>query len=136
MARLFIDDRLVADEHFSDNLSRDEAQDDFSFDPPSLSDEKWHTLFLYDPDAPEGNYIHLFIHNIPGGEVTKGKVDLSYHPPRPPSGTHRYIFVVFEQQGKLPTALDIKRQGEGIRDLIKKHGLHMVASPVLFYVHK
>jgi Raf kinase inhibitor-like YbhB/YbcL family protein len=64
------------------------------------------TLLLEDPDAPAGLWIHWVVWNIqptstikensvPGTEGLNTDRKHGYHPPCPPSGTHRYIFKVF-----------------------------------------
>lgn len=59
--------------------------------------KKRYTLVMYDPDAPSPSFLHWLLVNIPGGLVTDADVVASYYPPSPPSGTHRYIFKVYEQ---------------------------------------
>jgi Raf kinase inhibitor-like YbhB/YbcL family protein len=63
-----------------------------------------------DPDAPMGDYIHWLIYNIPataseipqGGPLPAGAQEVlndfgkkAYGGPCPPSGTHRYFFVLY-----------------------------------------
>ena len=55
--------------------------------PPSVYIPPGHTLILYDPDAPGGTYIHWLVGK---------KTYLSYKPPSPPKGIHRYIFKLVE----------------------------------------
>jgi Raf kinase inhibitor-like YbhB/YbcL family protein len=63
-------------------------------------------LIVEDPDAPAGLWIHWVVWNIqptdtikensvPGAEGLNTAKKHGYHPPCPPSGTHRYIFKVF-----------------------------------------
>ena len=56
---------------------------------------------MYDPDAKNKDYIHFIDINIPKGNITNGQIILSYKQPTPPpkSGIHRYIFLLFEQNG-------------------------------------
>jgi len=62
-----------------------------------------YTLIMYDPDALAGNYFHWVVINIPDDNVSSGQQLLNYNPPAPPQGTgiHRYIFLVFEQGGRI-----------------------------------
>lgn len=74
-------------------------------------------LVLEDPDAPGGIFTHWILYNIPPAalQIPEGKIPLSaqeaandfnkkgYDGPKPPSGTHRYVFKLFA----LDTALDI-----------------------------
>lgn len=77
------------------------------------------TLIMHDPDAPrEGGWTHWLRFNIswnskdgtwsiregtePQGTAGKGTGgNLTYHGPRPPSGTHRYIFTLYALDRKL-----------------------------------
>ena len=71
---------------------------------------KSFALSCIDPDAPMGDFIHWFIYNIPatateipqGGplpadaqEVANDFGKKTYGGPCPPSGTHRYFFVIY-----------------------------------------
>lgn len=71
-------------------------------------------LIVEDPDAPNGVFDHWLVwnirpvskineHSLPGtsGDNSAGKS--GYHPPCPPSGSHRYIFKVYA----LDTTLDL-----------------------------
>lgn len=59
---------------------------------------KYYGLVLIDPDAVHGPRIHWAVINIPGNEIKKGEELFSYNGPAPPvgTGTHRYIFMLFE----------------------------------------
>lgn len=73
-------------------------------------------LILEDPDAPTGVFTHWILFNIAPAtlQILSGKKPLSaleaandfnkpeYGGPKPPSGTHRYVFKLFA----LDTALD------------------------------
>jgi len=98
-------------------------------------------LIMDDPDAPNGDWVHFILFNIPpdtrhlagsfkvsskpsplmkAGSNSAGKLD--YHGPCPPSGIHRYFFKLY--------ALDIVlSQPEGItkRELLKVMEGHIVA---------
>ena len=71
---------------------------------------KSFALSCIDPDAPMGDFIHWFIYNIPataaeiprGGPLPVSAQEASndfgkkaYGGPCPPSGTHRYFFVIY-----------------------------------------
>jgi Raf kinase inhibitor-like YbhB/YbcL family protein len=71
---------------------------------------KSFALSCIDPDAPMGDFIHWFIYNIPatateipqGGPLPAGAQEVAndfgkktYGGPCPPSGTHRYFFVIY-----------------------------------------
>lgn len=80
-------------------------------------------LILDDPDAPNGNWIHWVVFDIPmvskiDEDSVPGKQGMndfgriSYDGPYPPYGTHRYVFKVY--------ALDIKLN---LKEGINKAGL-------------
>ena len=60
---------------------------------------KLYTLIIHDPDAPVGNVVHWTVVNIKGSNMKSGKEIIKYKGPAPPSGsgTHHYIFLIFEQ---------------------------------------
>ena len=60
---------------------------------------KLYTLIIHDPDAPVGNVVHWTVVNIKGSDIKSGKEIIKYKGPAPPSGsgTHHYIFFIFEQ---------------------------------------
>lgn len=70
-----------------------------------------YTLIVHDPDAPAGNHLHWVVINIPGLNINKGVEVLSYKRPQPPikSGTHRYIFQLFQQTQKINKPITFKR---------------------------
>ncbi|KAH0811987.1 hypothetical protein GEV33_010805 [Tenebrio molitor] len=82
-------------------------------DPPSV---KWdaeadafYTLCMTDPDAPSRKnpkfreWHHWLVVNIPGNNLEQGEVLSGYIGSGPPKGTglHRYVFVVYKQNGKI-----------------------------------
>lgn len=74
----------------------------FSSDPDSM----W-TLLLTNPDGhftdQEAEYVHWFVGNIPGNNISKGECIVDYLQPFPPKGTgfHRMIFVLYKQEKKM-----------------------------------
>ncbi|EFA03423.1 protein D3 [Tribolium castaneum] len=71
--------------------------------------DKYYTLLMFDPDAPSrmepkiADVKHWLVVNIQGCEVKTGEVIAEYMGSGAPQGTglHRYIFLVFEQKGKM-----------------------------------
>lgn len=69
----------------------------------------YYTVCMTDPDAPsrkEATYRewhHWLVGNVPGSDIAKGEVLSAYVGSGPPPGTglHRYVFLIFKQQGKL-----------------------------------
>lgn len=59
---------------------------------------------MHDPDAPAGNHLHWILVNISlSDENNLGETLLEYKGPSPPkgSGTHKYIFLLLEQERKI-----------------------------------
>lgn len=90
-------------------------------------------LFVDDPDAPTGNWIHWVVYNIglsgsipedskPGEQGLNSWQRTNYGGPCPPSGTHRYFFKAF--------ALDTTLHFDGVpskRDIISGMDGHQLA---------
>lgn len=66
------------------------------------------SIFLIDPDAPNPSFIHFLQVNIEGEKDIKSSINannfmkdgnnlISYFPPNPPSGVHRYIVLIAHQ---------------------------------------
>ncbi|KAH7731393.1 OV-16 antigen 1 [Aphelenchoides avenae] len=85
-------------------------------DPPTVS---WdaeqgalYTLVKTDPDAPSRKdpkfreWHHWLVVNVPGNDVSKGDTISEYIGAGPPEGTglHRYVYLVYKQQGKVSDA--------------------------------
>ncbi len=80
---------------------------------PSLSwsdapdQTKSFAILVHDPDAPSGDWVHWIVYDIPEdiNSISQGEVPgeqakndfgkKEYGGPCPPSGTHRYFFVVY-----------------------------------------
>jgi Raf kinase inhibitor-like YbhB/YbcL family protein len=73
-------------------------------------------LVMNDPDAPDGNWIHWIVANIPPdvAQLPAGKLPAEavvgtnswgaarYDGPQPPSGTHRYVIRAYALDARLP----------------------------------
>lgn len=111
-------------------------------DPPEIkwegevSDSSLYTLVLVDPDAPKPSepsakeFVHWIISNIPGSYSptcqTLSKVTtevLSYSGPHPVEGNHRYVFVLYKQDGKVELPAPSKRENFSVRNFAKENGL-------------
>ncbi|XP_063235721.1 large ribosomal subunit protein mL38 [Bacillus rossius redtenbacheri] len=74
----------------------------YTADPATL----W-TLVLTNPDghfsSDDSEYVHWFVGNIPGSDVSKGDVVWDYLQPFPPRGTgfHRFVFVLYKQEKRM-----------------------------------
>jgi len=90
-------------------------------------------LIMHDPDAPNGDYVHWLVWNIPPkidefleGEAPDSAVlgtnsfgDVQYDGPCPPSGTHRYIFELYALDAMLD--LPVGASEEDLRSEIAEH---------------
>lgn len=111
-------------------------------DEPSISwsvksEQHLHTLVMVDPDAPSRKnpvlrqVLHYMVTNIPGTDLSKGVTNVGYLGSGPPANTglHRYVYLVYEQPGKMESSLNTsKNSREGrvkfsIRDWAKEKGL-------------
>jgi phosphatidylethanolamine-binding protein (PEBP) family uncharacterized protein len=63
-----------------------------------FENNKLYTLLMHDPDSVYGNRFHWIVTNI-FNDVKNGEDALLYTGPAPPpkTGTHRYIFELYEQ---------------------------------------
>jgi phosphatidylethanolamine-binding protein (PEBP) family uncharacterized protein len=88
---------------------------------------KLYTIILHDPDAVIGNRVHWLVINIPGSAIQNGDTVFDYDGPHPPpkSGIHKYIFMIYEQPGKIMNNFinDNKERIITIPSLLEKLGL-------------
>lgn len=83
---------------------KDVPKVEWKADPASF-----YTLCMTDPDAPSRaeptyrEWHHWLVGNIPGSDVAKGDTLSEYIGSGPPekTGLHRYVFLVYKQNGKL-----------------------------------
>lgn len=69
----------------------------------------YYTVIFVDPDAPSRaqpilrEFLHWLVGNIPGSDVSSGKVIVDFMGSAPPmgSGLHRYTLLVFKQPTKI-----------------------------------
>lgn len=68
-----------------------------------------YTLIASDPDPPDPEapkyreWLHWLVTNIPaGGDATRGSEVAHWRGPSPPIGTHRYVFMLFQQPNQEP----------------------------------
>ncbi|KAJ8917448.1 hypothetical protein NQ315_005495 [Exocentrus adspersus] len=99
--------------------------------------DSFYTLIMTDPDAPSRKnpvrreWNHWLVVNIPGPAISEGETITEYVGSAPPkgSGLHRYVFVLFQQPGKLTfdepqhSKTDGKRGNFSTEKLRKKYNL-------------
>jgi len=90
-----------------------------------------HTVLMWDPDAPAASWIHLFVINTPSPNLSHGQTLLSYEPPTPPSGIHRYIVSVFQQPQKLEISAPEQRGNFDVNAFITKHRLIKIGEKMI-----
>jgi phosphatidylethanolamine-binding protein (PEBP) family uncharacterized protein len=106
----------------------------------SFNGSKGHlyTIVMTDPDAPSPTqptsreWLHWLVVNLPGdGKESIATVTAitPYAPPSPPKGTHRYVFVLLQQNAPISGTLSIpSRKGFSVRSFAQTHSLQPVAA--------
>lgn len=90
-----------------------------------------YTVLMWDPDAPQASWIHLFVVNTPSANLSQGQTLLSYTPPSPPSGIHRYYVTVYEQPKKLELSAPAERGNFHVDEFVAKHGLQKIGEKMI-----
>ncbi|KAF3333340.1 protein HEADING DATE 3A-like protein [Carex littledalei] len=93
-----------------------------------------YTLIMVDPDAPSPSnfslreYLHWMVTDIPATTDTSfGREIMCYESPRPSSGIHRLVFVLFQQLGRDTVSAPLLRQNFNTRNFARQYNL---GSPV------
>ncbi|KAI6179777.1 hypothetical protein M3Y98_00647100 [Aphelenchoides besseyi] len=105
-----------------------------------------YTLVKVDPDALSRenpiyrSWLHWLVVNVPGNQLTNGKVIASYKGAGPPpkTGLHRYVFLVFKQSDRIED-YDVKdgdRKKFNLRQFINKNELESKPIAGAFYQAK
>ena len=82
-----------------------------------------NTFIIYDEDAPypsrntSSPYLHLLVVNIPGNDISQGKVVAPYMPPNPPSNSdpHHYVVALYNQHHLIEPLSSYKRNGFAVQ---------------------
>ncbi|KAK9673515.1 hypothetical protein RND81_12G172200 [Saponaria officinalis] len=97
------------------------------------------TLVMVDPDAPSPSnptlreYLHWLVTDIPGTTgVAFGNEVVWYESPRPSSGIHRFIFVLFRQLGRQTVYAPGWRQNFITRDFAELYNLGLPVAAVYY----
>lgn len=85
---------------------------------------RFYTLVMVDPDAQTPYFLHWLTINIDVEHNTFDEI-VSYFPPTPPSGTHRYFFYLLEQPRHIVIAKP-KRTWFSLQAFIHNYGLRAV----------
>jgi phosphatidylethanolamine-binding protein (PEBP) family uncharacterized protein len=105
-----------------------------------LDKNKYYTLIMYDPDAPNINpnvvHVHWIINNIQSNTIFDTLLDYSGPHPPPGSGIHRYIFNLYLQSygisNKLITLTNDNRS-ISVSDLLAQ--LQLTNEPIISSVY-
>jgi len=84
----------------------------------------YYTLIIYDMDTPF-TYIHLLVTNIPKNDIEYGTIVLNYVQPNPPSGNHKYVIAIYEQQELITNFKFEARSRFPLLDFIKQNNLKL-----------
>lgn len=112
----------------------------------TASADKLYTVMMMDPDAPSrenpsfAQWYHWGVINVPGNDIDKGEVIAAYVGAGPPANTglHRYIIVVYEQNGEIKfkgNKLELKLDGRGkqnLKEMNAKHGFGKLIAGACF----
>ncbi|XP_013782939.1 39S ribosomal protein L38, mitochondrial-like [Limulus polyphemus] len=104
------DDKYVTPVHRGNIIYPSEAVKEPTVAYNAEKDSLW-TLVLTNPDGHlldgQSEYLHWFVGNIKGNDLTTGNVVFHYLQPFPPRGTgyHRYVFILYKQEGKIDYSL-------------------------------
>ena len=102
---------------------------------------KLYTLMMIDPDAPNRthpvsrSWVHWLVTNIGDADVTKGEIIMDYNPPSPPAGTgeHRYVFLLFKQDGRVTAGNVGPERGKfDVNKFVKKNKFESLTGMTLF----
>lgn len=82
---------------------------------PNARRGKLYTIIMVDPDAPSREFplaspfLHYMVINAPRANNLAGDTVVDYLGPTPPpaTGFHRYVFLVYEQRGRITPGLMI-----------------------------
>jgi phosphatidylethanolamine-binding protein (PEBP) family uncharacterized protein len=90
-----------------------------------------YTLVMSDPDAAAKSWLHWLVVNIPGdsNDIFQGETVMSYTGPSPPSGTHRYIFTLYQQpSGSIMVTKPYERGNFPVEAFEQQHSLQKIVS--------
>ncbi|XP_076890573.1 protein HEADING DATE 3A-like [Bidens hawaiensis] len=99
----------------------------------------FHTLVMVDPDAPSPSdpnlkeYLHWLVTDIPATTGARfGQEVVCYESPRPSTGIHRMVFVLFRQMGRQTVYAPGWRQNFNTKDFAELYNLGSPVAVVYF----
>jgi phosphatidylethanolamine-binding protein (PEBP) family uncharacterized protein len=90
-----------------------------------------YTVLIWDPDAPSPSYIHLLAINLRSSNLSTGQTLLSYEPPSPPSGIHRYFTTVYQQKGTIDVPVPKSRAPFDVEEFVTQYTLSKVGEKMI-----
>ena len=90
-----------------------------------------YTVLMWDPDAPASSWIHLLVINIPTSDLSQGQTVISYTPPTPPSGTHRYFVTLYRQPQEISVPTPKERGNFNVQSFAGKYGLQKISQKMI-----
>merc|ERR1719350_91919 len=124
-------------------VSKTSSKPSVSF--PGADSGQLYTIAMVDPDAPSrknpraAQWNHWLVTNIEGSALAAGEVDgkvlMKYSGPAPPqgSGPHRYVLLVYRQEGRLNSRVSRARARFDIGVFAKKNKLGDPVAGNFFY---
>ena len=93
------------------------------------TNQKMYTIVMWDPDAPNPSFVHCILINLksPHNISQHSNELLEYMGPKPPSGTHRYYFGLFEQSNYINPKKP-ERSQFSIENFIINNNLKMIST--------
>jgi hypothetical protein len=91
--------------------------------------KNYSSLFMYDPNAVGGIFVHWLVLNIPqNSDITKGETKREYGPPSPPqeSGKHTYMFKLYTHNKPLNIPQDSVNNYDEVLKVLTSDGVNEV----------
>ncbi len=90
-----------------------------------------YTILMWDPDAPNPSYIHLLAVNLRSSNLSTGQTLLSYEPPTPPSGVHRYFTTVYRQKESIDEPVPKERANFDVDAFVNTYSLEKIGEKMI-----
>ncbi len=101
--------------------------------PPTVSFQGrgLFTLLMWDPDAPASSWLHWLLVNIPDGSLDLGDTLVSYAPPSPPSGEHRYYVSLYKQESRISPSVPNSRGNFNVEGFAAENRLTLLGQKMI-----
>jgi len=97
----------------------------------TIAPETLYTILIWDPDAPSPSYIHFLATNLRSSNLSTGQTLLSYEPPTPPSGVHRYYTTVYRQKQLINVPVPSQRANFDVEELVNTYSLEKIGEKMI-----